>query len=326
MIPKLSFPIDKMQLVSLYQDELELKRIRSSSSAREALSKVVKVYHELYFPRPTEDRPYIFASLVLSMDGKMAFQDNPQGPVIASANSIDPDGGLTDFWVLNVLRAHSDAIIVGAKTLISEPEVVLACFDPDLVTERKTKLGKENIYPLSIIVSLDGKDVPITHSIFSSPEVQTIIATSHQGGLYLQQKYDNEVLLIGPYNTPSEIDGNWISQQIRNAGKDGKKVVLMTGDDIPDARLFLNILRKIGIEHLLIESPTYMWLLMNQQMLDEFFVNYSSLYAGGPLTPGYANGFSQQDHPHTKFLIIATHQNSFIFTRQKLVYGLHAEN
>jgi riboflavin biosynthesis pyrimidine reductase len=326
MIPKLSFPIEKLQLILLYQDRHELQKNKESSTAKTALSKVSAVYHELYFPTPPQDRPYIFASMVLSLDGKMAFQDNPQGPVVASANSIDPDGGLTDFWILNVLRAHADAIIVGAKTLTSEPDLVLACLDPDLVSERKEKLGKENVCPLSIIVSLDGSDVPLTHSIFSVPEIQTIIATSHQGGLFLREKFDNEVMLIGPYSTSGEVDGKYISQQIQNGIQSGKKIILMTGEKEPDARLFLYVLRRIGIDHLLVESPTYMWLLMNQQMLDEFFVNYSSLYIGGPITPGYGNGFSYLDHPHSKFLVIALHRNSFLFSRQKLVYGPSAQN
>jgi riboflavin biosynthesis pyrimidine reductase len=322
MIPKLSFPIDKMQLVPLYQDTHELEKIKESSMVRSALSKVSATYHELYFPTPSEDRPYIFASMVLSLDGKMAFQDNPQGPVVASANSIDPDGGLTDFWILNVLRAHADAIIVGAKTLTSESDLILACLDPELVSERKEKLGKETVCPLSIIVSLDGRDVPLTHSIFSVPEIQTIIATSHQGGLFLKEKVDDEVLFIGPYSTTGEVDGNWISQQIQAGIQSSKKLILMTGEEEPDARLLLSVLRKIGIYHLLIESPTYIWLLMNQQLLDEFFVNYSSLFIGGPITPGYGNGFSFLHHPHSKFLFIGLHKNSFLFTRQKLVYGL----
>jgi len=326
MIPKLSFPIDKLQLVLLYQDQRELEKTKASSITKTALSKVAAVYHELYFPAPPPDRPYILSSMVLSLDGKMAFLDNPQGPVVASANSIDPEGGLTDFWILNVLRAHADAIIVGAKTLTSEPDVVLACFDPDLIGERKEKLGKENLYPLSIIVSLDGKDVPLTHSIFSVPEIQTIIATSHQGGLFLKGKFDNdELMLIGPYNDPAEVKGEWISRQIQNGQQSGRKVILMTGENEPDARLLMYILRKIGIDHLLIESPTYMWLLMHQQMLDEFFVDYSTLFIGGPITPGYGNGFSYLDHPHTQFLVIALHRNSFLFTRQKLVYGLPAQ-
>lgn len=327
MITKLSFPTDKLQLVLLYQDMEELEKIKASSLNKMSLSKVSAVYHDLHFPSPPEDRPYIFSSMVLSLDGKMAFMDNPQGPVVASANLIDPDGGLTDFWILNVLRAYADAIVVGAKTLASEPDVVLACFDSDLVQERKEKLGKENLYPLSVIVSLDGKDVPMGHSLFSVPEIQTIIATSYQGGLFLKETFgNNDMVLVGPYNRLREVNAQQILQQIQDAHQAGKKVVLMTGEDEPNAELFLFVLRKIGIFHLLVESPTYMWLLMNWQMLDEFFVDYSPLFIGGTITPGYGNGFSYLDHPHSKFLVIAMHENSFLFTRQKLVYeGMHED-
>lgn len=325
MIPKISFPLEKIQLVPIYQDEAELKKARESSDAPGCLSKVRAAYHEVYFPAPGPDRPYIFASMVLSLDGKMAFQDNPQGPVVASANAIDPQGGLADFWVLNVLRAHADAIVAGARTLKSEPDVVLACFDPDLAAERSEKLGKVNEYPMNIIVSLDGTDVPLQHSLFSLKEIQTIIATSKKGGDYLQDQLGHEALRIGPYYNFSEVDGQALSTQIQDGLQSGKRIVLMTGQDAPDARVFLYVLRKIGIQHLLIESPTYMWLLMNQQLLDEFFVDYSSLFIGGPITPGYANGFSYLDHPHSKFLVIALHKNSFLFTRQKLVYGLAVE-
>jgi riboflavin biosynthesis pyrimidine reductase len=322
MIPKLSFPTDKLQLALLYQDEAELEKIKASSPTKNALSKVSAVYHDLHFPSPPADRPYIFSSMVLSLDGKMAFVDNPQGPVVASANLIDPDGGLADFWILNVLRAYADAIIVGAKTLASEPDVVPACLDPDLVKERKEKLGKENPCPLSVIVSIDGKDVPMSHSLFSVPEIQTIIATSHQGGLFLMDTFgSNDMVLIGPYNHPGEVNEDQVLRQIQDAHRAGLKAILMTGEAEPNAELLMFVLRKIGIGHLLVESPTYMWLLMNQQILDEFFVDYSPLFIGGTITPGYGNGFSYLDHPHSKFLVIAIHKNSFLFTRQKLVYG-----
>lgn len=325
MIPELIFPPEKIQLDLLFKDELELEKSRQASEAKSSLSKVSAAYHELYFPAPSEERPYTFASMVLSLDGKMAFQDNPEGPVVASANYIDREGGLVDFWVLNVLRAHADAIIIGAKMLQSEPEVVYACFDPDLLPERKVKLRKEKQHPLGIIVSLDGTDIPVGHSLFSVEETQTIMATCSKGGQFLRDQYGDDVLLVGPYHTQATVDSHWISQQIQAGAEGGKKVVLMTGTDVPDAKVLLYILRKIGIRHLLVESPTYTWLLMNQQMLDEFFVNYSSLYIGGTITPGYGLGFSYLDHPHAKFLVIAMHRNSFIYTRQKLIYGLSTE-
>ncbi len=322
MIPKLAFPIEKLKLVPLYRDEVELTQSKVNSEAALPLSKVSAAYHDLYFPAPPENRPYTFASMVLSLDGKMAFQDNPQGPVVASANQVDPSGGLTDFWILNVLRAHADAIIVGAKTLKSEPDVVFSCFDPDLVAERKERLSKDKECPLNIIVSLDGQDVPFDHSLFSEPEIDTLIATCQAGGKYLQEQYGEDTLLIGPYFSIDEIQPRVIKEQVEAGLSARKKVILMTGKDSPDAVVLLFILRQIGIKHLLVESPTYTWLLMKQQMLDEFFINYSTLFIGGPITPGYANGFSYLDHPHSKFLVISIHQNSFLFTRQKLIYGL----
>ena len=101
MIQELAFPLEALKLNLLYQDKFELDKAKASSINLSALSKVRAAYHELYFPAAHQDRPYIFASMVLSLDGKMAFLDNPRGPVVASANAIDREGGLIDFWILN---------------------------------------------------------------------------------------------------------------------------------------------------------------------------------------------------------------------------------
>lgn len=322
MIPKISFPIQDLNLTTLYRDEAELEKIRRASGAAGALSKVSAAYHDLYFPEPPADRPYTFASIVLSMDGKMAFPDNPKGPVVARANYVNPAGALTDFWVLNILTAHADGIIIGAKMLQAEPDSIYACQDDDLLAERTALLGKEPEVPLNIIISLDGTDVPFDHALFNIPEVRILTATCQAGGRYLKEKFGSEVHLIGPILSAESIGVTMLAAQVQ-AGLEGrKKVVLMTGENAPDARLLMACLRSAGIKHLLIESPTYMWLLMEQHLLDEFFVNYSPLYIGGPITPGYGLAFSEKQHPHAKFLVIALHNNSFLFTRQKMIYGL----
>ena len=203
-----------------------------------------------------------------------------------------------------------------------EPDSVFYCQDPDLTRERKENLGKDREYPYNFVISLDGRDVPLEHSIFATEEVQTIIASCHRGGDYLKQQSHENLLLAGPFNSYADVDRSSFQQQMAEGLQHGKKVVFMSGEDEPDIKVFLYALRKIGIQHLLVELPTYIWLLMKQQALDEFFVNYSSLYIGGPITPGHSNGFSSLDHPHSKFLVIALHQNSFLYSRQKLVYGL----
>jgi riboflavin biosynthesis pyrimidine reductase len=310
-----------MRVVPLYRDDAELRQARSGSTATAALSKVSAAYHDLFFPAPVADRPYTFASIVLSLDGKLAFPDDPQGPVVASANFLDPAGGRIDYWILNVLRAYADASIVGARTLAAEPEAEFACLDPDLVHERGSLLGKSNAL-LPIVVSLDGTDIPLEHRAFASLDNRPLIATSAAGGAFLRGQGLDDALWLGPYPSAAAVRDAELVEPIRAARAAGRQIVLMTGEDRPDAAALLLALRRIGIEHLLIESPTYWWLLMGERMLDELFVNYSSVYIGGALTPGAAAGHTSHDHPHAKFLFIGLHPDGFLFTRQKLIYGL----
>ena len=89
--------------------------------------------------------------------------------------------------------------------------------------------------------------------------------------------------------------------------------------------MLLGLLKSRGMERLLIESPTYTSHLMQYGLLDEYFINYSMLYAGGPITPNTKNPFSSRTHPHARLLTLATHGPDFLYTRQKLYYGINQE-
>lgn len=319
----MAFSRDQLHITPLYRDDDELRSTRSCSTAASALTKVQAVYHALFFPAAPAARPYTFASIVLSFDGKMAFPDDPRGPRVASANALDPAGGRIDYWILNVLRAHADASIIGARTLAAEPEAEFACLDPELTAERPALLGKTD--PLiPIVVSLDGTDIPLDHRAFSRADDRPLIATSRTGGDFLRQQGLADALWLGPYLTAAAVPDDDLAGPIRAARAAGRQVVVLTGDERPDAPALLLVLRRIGIEHLLIESPTYWWLLLREKALDELFVNYSSVYIGGSLTPGAAVGFTTGDHPHAKCVYIGLHPSGFLFTRQKLVYALEA--
>ena len=43
-----------------------------------------EIYGELKFDKLYEDRPYTYTSLVTSIDGRIAFTDAPQGPLLQS--------------------------------------------------------------------------------------------------------------------------------------------------------------------------------------------------------------------------------------------------
>ena len=101
-----------------------------------------------------------------------------------------------------------------------------------------------------------------------------------------------------------------------------KVLVIGTGDTAPDSKAALYVLKRFGIDRLLVETPSYMHYLVSQKMMDELFFNYSCIYVGGQaLTIGkFGKEFTSEDHPHTRVLSIHTHSDHFFYFRHKLLY------
>lgn len=312
------------RVTCLFSDPAALDSLRARSRAAASLSKVQSNYHELFFPEPPAHRPYVFASIVLSFDGKMAYPDDSRGPLVASNNSLDPDGGAADYWILNVLRAHADASLIGARTLAAEPDAEFNCQDVDLIAERPTLLGK-TLPLLPIVISLDGSDVPLHHPAFQHHDGRPMIATCARGGAHLKPLAAADTIWLGPFNTQAEVDASDLVERFLAARHAGQPVVLMAGEETPRTAVLLYALRRIGIEHLLVESPTYWWHLLGEQALDELFVNYSSVYIGGQATPGGQSPFTSSAHPQARLLYVGLHPPGFLFTRQQLVYELEPQ-
>src|SRR3569832_2300330 len=74
------------------------------------LDPVYSSYGRLGFPGPPPDRPRTYANFVQTVDG------------IASLLGPDPSGGdiaqsAEDRWLMDLLRAHADAVLLGMGTL-----------------------------------------------------------------------------------------------------------------------------------------------------------------------------------------------------------------
>lgn len=323
----MEFPTNQVKIENCFKDEAILSDIRDSSPDK-TIDKIKEVYGEMLFPPAPEDRPYTFCSVVLSADGKMAFTNRSAGPLIAKENYFDPDGALADFWMLNAMRVYSDGIILGAKTLQSEAHNTSHIFDVEMAKQRVEQLGK-SACPMNIVVSFDAQDIPFEHIIFDVDEEENFpvaIATSPEGGQYVEAHFERKHYLLGPYKNIQEIDQQEIKKIQEQMNINEGIPIFLTGEDHrPDSRVLLYLLRKLGQERLLIESPSYNWHLMENDMLDEYFINYSMVYAGGGITPGYSRGFEHNRHPHAKLLTIGTHKSSFMFTRQKIFYGVTSQ-
>lgn len=76
-----------------------------------------------------------------SLDGRIAFTDAPQGPLIAKLNKYDPAGADTDWFILNMLRAVSDGVMLGAGTMNAEADYTCHVFDQDM-EDMRIEAGK----------------------------------------------------------------------------------------------------------------------------------------------------------------------------------------
>ncbi|MDD3242376.1 MAG: dihydrofolate reductase family protein [Eubacteriales bacterium] len=308
-LPKMPLTVEQVGLRQIYQSD----RLSAFEYHPISCDKIKKVYGELTFESLRADRPYLYASFVTSIDGRIAFQDAPQGPLIARQNRLDPDGAMSDWWILNLLRGAADAIAVGTGTINAESDFTGHIFDQDL-EDARLAMGKSAV-PWNVVMTLDGTDVPYDHVLFHTPEVPVMICTSHAGAEYVRQHMTSPCRLINA-------DGDW-EVQARETAADSQAIpVIVTGKDTPDSAQSMAILKRMGVDTMLVETPGYMHHLLSLGMMDELFLDYSCLYIGGKaLTLGQnGRGFSSTAHPHSRVLSIHSHSDSFFYFRHQLVY------
>lgn len=316
----MDFPAQRIKLKTLMKQEALLEQIKSVSPDAPTPEKIYQVYGEVLFPPAPQDRPYLFASIVVSSDGKISFMDDRHGELIAQNNFRDPDGALADFWILNVLRFYADGVIIGARTLHTNEDMWANCYDEELASLRVSQMGKKSYCPAHIIVSFDGTDIPFDHMIFDIP-AQRVIATSPNGLDYVREHSKMELIELGPYRDASEVDAEQVRAKV--AEHPDWVIAIGTGNEgVTDGYAMLKVLKALEMERVMVESPSYMTYLMSIGVMDEMFMNYSSVFAGGQVGFGAFLQFSAVDHPHSDFLQISLHGANFICTRQKMIYGL----
>jgi riboflavin biosynthesis pyrimidine reductase len=302
-----TYAVDELTYEHFYPNSDLLEKIRKQAKIKEIPQKVQRVMGEFILPAPPQNRPYTFGCMVLSMDGKMSFPDNPEGHLISQENRYDPKGGLIDFWIMNVSRAYADGVILGAGTMQvrATKKWFAEVKDRDLIEARLKVLNKKTKHPWSIIATLDGTDLPLKHQILDMDQKVGII-TSPWGADYLSKRLGREHIVV----TGSE-----------DLNQDVSKIKIITAGEgkTPDTSKIMKILRKGGIEYLGVEAPSYIWHLMNEKILDEYLLNYSGVYVGGGHIIGKAGSYSTKCHPHCALLSIGFHKG-FIFTRQKIIY------
>lgn len=300
----MAFTVEEL-IFDVYYPDPELVAELSAASPLTTPGKIKSVCGDLKFPAPSDSRPYLYGCMVLSFDGKMGFPDDPEGTLISKENHYDPKGGKLDFWMMNVCRTYADAVIMGTGTLKARMNKVwyAQIHDPDLLESRK-ELNKHTEVPLSVIASIDGKDIPFAHAIFGMDPAPVII-TSLKGAAYIKENMPRPVRVI---TEPEDIYAE--SEELR---------VFAAGDEIADTEKLMKLLRDSGLEYVSVEAPGYIWTLIRAGILDEYMLNYSGVMAGGNTALGTWGPLGVEHHAEAA-LVSVGFTKGFMFTRQLMKY------
>lgn len=125
-------------------------------------------------------RPYVYVNFVLSRDGRVSFNE-PGHMAGAEVSGFDA----WDRWLMGLLRARADAILMGDNTLRVEPDHVwtaefLCPEDAELFAGLRRHEARSPM-PLQVFLSLEGNVDVSAATIFSVPEAHVLLATGTHG-------------------------------------------------------------------------------------------------------------------------------------------------
>ncbi len=213
----------------------------------------------LSFPPAPEERPYCIANFVSTLDGVVSFNLPGQsgGAQISGSNEEDR-------FIMGLLRASADAVIVGSGTLQAVgpqgtwlPESVYPAAK-DLYQKYRTEVLRKLEYPLVVIVTGTG-GLNLASAVFHTPRTRVLILTTELGKRRLSQSGSETLTLV-------------------------EVKVLPTAENRISPFAILQLLRReAGVELLLHEAgPTLFGEFLAGGFMDELFLTVAPQIAGEP--------------------------------------------
>jgi riboflavin biosynthesis pyrimidine reductase len=243
----------------------------------ESIDPALARYGKLGFPAPAASRPWIYANFVQTLDGIVSLLGDESG-------GADIGGLPEDRWLMDLLRAHADAVILGMGTLREEQRMgrprsrgpVFRIMDAGLQQLRgRLHRGKER----NVFVTAQADFKMEDYAVFDGELVDVTVVTTQAGAQRLEAQRRSHP---------------WVDILVVDT--------LPTGEGV-DLRRAVEALRdRYGMNYLLCEGgPTLYSGMLSAGLIDEKFVTVSPLEVGqlsahGPrptVLPGV--GFSKKD-------------------------------
>ena len=210
----------------------------------------------LSFPPAAGNRPYFVANFVSTLDGVVSFNLPGQsgGAEISGSNEAD-------HFVMGLLRASADAVMVGAGTLQAVgpqgswlPEAIFPAAKDAYRKYRTEVLRKQE--PLIVIVAGTGQ-LELNSAVFHTPGTRVLILTTEEGEQRLLQNGVKAVPAV-------EV-----------------KALAPPGARIPPASILTLLRKEWSVELLLHEAgPTMFGEFLEGGFVDELFLTVAPQIAG----------------------------------------------
>jgi riboflavin biosynthesis pyrimidine reductase len=215
-------------------------------------------YGKLGFPSPPPGRPWIFANFVQSLDGIVSLLgDESSGSDIAELEE--------DRWLMDLLRAHADAVMLGMGSLREERRLgrprargpVFRIVNPGMQQLRaKLHRGREG-RERNILVSERADFQMSDYAVFDGDRLDVTVLTTPEGARRLEQQPHSpavEILAVEP-----------------DAGR--------AGIDLPRAMALLH--ERYRLNYLLCEGgPTLYSAMLLAGLIDEKFLTVAPKEVG----------------------------------------------
>lgn len=328
MLKTIGFPKESLHINLIYANSQLMEEIVTRAAFRETPDKVLELFGPMVFPAPGQARPYITGCLVLSMDGRLGFEGSPSSRTLTSSNALDTSRGLTDLWMLNLVRTYADAILFGSATLQDEGEFTGHIYDPELQAFRLRHRERFAPTPWNVIITRKPGALPWQHPMLTTLHIPVLLVIpenqQHElhtcpGGRFCYGIIDAK----SPGSELSQLDHLSHYQVVEEGQVDPRHlVVTLPTNNFADFNLLLPLLRKLGIRQMSVESPYWIWRLMEEKVLDEFFLTYTGAFAGGESVPGREVRFLPNHKPLMELASLHLTDASVLHSRQVLRYNI----
>jgi riboflavin biosynthesis pyrimidine reductase len=212
---------------------------------------------DLHFPESFAERPFVIANFVSTLDGVVSYEIKGQAGGSTISGSDTADG-----FIMGLLRASADAIIVGAGTIHDASSESL--WIPEYTYPGAKQLFKEyriNVlhqpeYPLLVVVSGSGR-LELERAIFRTPGLRTAVITTLAGRDALERAGATKL------------------SSIQIHAQDAK------GGTIAPMAMLRLLYAQLGVRRLLHEGgPALFGQFLAAEAVDEFFLTLSPQIAG----------------------------------------------